>query len=62
MGFGKINAYRAVAHSIRNKGEYSYILNAGNNLTSCNFFKAADANGDSRGYVVDGNRVCHLGS
>ena len=75
MGFGKVNAYRAVAHSIRNKGLYEYTLNrpasqGGNNMgissdgsNPYNIFRFADATGDSRGFVnPDGLRIVHFGS
>ncbi len=59
MGFGKVNAYRAVAHSIRQKGLYEYSI-AGNFLIP---FLAHDINLDPRGYVnPQGKRVMHWGS
>ncbi len=59
MGFGKVNAYRAVAHSIEQKGDYEYSLS--NDLTLD--FDWDDGSGDARGYVnPDGQRVMHWGS
>ncbi len=58
MGFGLVNAYRAVAHSIRQKGAYEYNLASSATLT----FADNDGSGDSRGYVnPDGNLLMHWG-
>jgi subtilisin family serine protease len=46
VGFGLVNAYRAVAHSIRQKGAYEYNLASSSTLT----FDFDDGTGDSRGY------------
>jgi hypothetical protein len=59
MGFGRVNAYRAVAHSIRQKGDYEYTLTGDITLT----FEADDGTGDERGYMnYEGTRVMHWGS
>jgi hypothetical protein len=48
VGFGLVNAYRAVAHSIRQLGDYEYSIP--NNLTLN--FADNDGTGDSRGYIT----------
>lgn len=56
MGFGLVNAYRAVAHSIRQKGAYEYSTSGYINLLN------QDVNGDSRGYINPvGTRLMHWG-
>lgn len=60
VGFGKVNAYRALAHTIRQKGEYEYLLNQ---PVYTLVFASADGNGDSRGYVnPSGKKLMHWGS
>jgi hypothetical protein len=58
MGFGKVNAYRAVAHSIENKVPYE--------ITSRNYslpFANDDGNGDDRGYKSpEGEQLIHMGA
>ena len=47
MGFGLVNAYRAVAHSIRQKGAYEYNLASSATLT----FADNDGSGDRKSVV-----------
>lgn len=59
MGFGLVDAYRAAAHSIRQKGQYLYNLPANTTLQ----ILPADINSDPRGYVnPSGKRIMHWGS
>jgi hypothetical protein len=52
MGFGRVNAYRAVAHSIANKGSYKYTTSG--NLTPWDF--------TTNGYVNENGRALkHFG-
>jgi hypothetical protein len=61
MGFGKLNAYRSVAHSIRNKGNYIYSLNSGINIMPG--FQPTDPFGNPSGYVnPDGKQLLHFGA
>ena len=60
MGFGRVNAYRAVAHAIENKGAYEYTSS-----TPPLPFAANDGGNppDARGYVnEDGKMLMHFGS
>ncbi|MBI3260476.1 MAG: T9SS type A sorting domain-containing protein [Ignavibacteriae bacterium] len=65
MGFGLVDAYRAVAHSIMQKGAYEYNLSGSTSLT----FNADNA-GDARGYTLPaangtpygGRKAMHFGS
>jgi len=55
MGFGKVNAYRAVAHSIRNETPYS--------INSSYTLPFSSGGSDPRGYVnPDGNQLMHMGA
>jgi Subtilase family len=58
MGFGMVNAYRAVAHSIENKADYEITSNGAlafaNNDGSPNY--------DARGYVSGNKQLLHMGS
>lgn len=57
MGFGKVNAYRSLAHSIANKAPY-YITSS----TALDF-KNQNSSGDSRGYVnPENDQLLHMGS
>ncbi len=57
MGFGRVNAYRAVAHSILQKGAYSY--GTSQTLT----INATDGGGSTDGYSNEsGLKLMHFGS
>ncbi len=59
MGFGKLNAYRSVAHSIRQKGDYKYTFASNTTITMA----SDNGSGDSKGYVnPSGNKLMHWGS
>ncbi|MFN8361108.1 MAG: S8 family serine peptidase [Candidatus Kapaibacterium sp.] len=66
VGFGLVDAYRAVAHSIRQKGLQEYSLSGAMSLD----FDAADGTGDQRGYTMPaqdgtpymGRRAMHWGA
>ncbi|MFN3195271.1 MAG: T9SS type A sorting domain-containing protein [Chlorobiota bacterium] len=56
-GFGKVNAYRSMAHTIENKADYTI------DGTYTLPFADDNGSGDSRGYVnPDGNQLLHMGS
>lgn len=57
VGFGKVNSYRILAHTIENKAEYTY------NSTGTLTFANDDGAGDWRGYKnEDGVQLMHMGS